>query len=289
MSPGVKASVSASVIFGCIYFYVQLLTFLDSNAGFGWRVLLALPFITLLLWYLGELKLIGDVIARVKKTPWLIAGLLLSAFLCGVQVWLFTWGAFANRGLAVSLGYFLLPIVMVIVGRFLYRDQLSRLQKIATALCVLAVGYALLLAGELAWETLLVAFGYPAYFVVRKELDLNHLGGFWWDMVLGIPVYVYFIAPTLGHINVQEFALIAGFGALSALGLCAYILANKLLNFSIFGLLSYLEPLLLALASIAVGEVIGAESWPTYGLIWCAVVLLIWDGVLQQRRSTRKD
>jgi chloramphenicol-sensitive protein RarD len=279
MSAGLRFSISASIIFGLIYYYVQFLGFLDSQQGFGWRVILALPFITLMIAAMGELSLIKQVVDRVIKNPLLALGVLTTAVLSGVQLWLFTWGAFAGRGLAVSLGYFLLPIVMVVIGRFVYRDKLSGFQQAATLLATIGVVYSLSIIGYLPWETLLVAIGYPAYFMLRKKIGLDHLGGFWWDMVLSLPVAFYFITANIPQLTGAQWLLIIGLGAISALGLCCYILASRLLTFSVFGLLSYIEPILLSMVSILVGEQILANEWPTYLCIWLAVALLVWDGI----------
>jgi chloramphenicol-sensitive protein RarD len=77
-----------------------------------------------------------------------------------------------------------------------------------------------------------------------------------------------------------------GLGALSAIGLGCYLLASRYLPLIIFGLLGYLEPVLLALVSLMLGEKIGAEEWLTYIPIWLAVLVLVIEGAIhlyQQR------
>ena len=110
-------------------------------------------------------------------------------------------------------------------------------------------------------------------------------GGFWWDLFLILPVAFY-----LGFVHSDSLALlqqfshlilaVIGLGFLSAMSLGSYILASRYLPFVIFGLLSYLEPVLLAGASVAMGERIEAGEWFTYIPIWFAVLLLIIEGVL---------
>ena len=74
-------------------------------------------------------------------------------------------------------------------------------------------------------------------------------------------------------------------GFLSALGLGSYILASRHLPFVIFGLLSYLEPVLLAFASMLLGERVEAGEWLTYIPIWLAVALLVVEGCLHLRKQ----
>lgn len=189
-------------------------------------------------------------------------------------------GTINGRGLQVSLGYFLLPLVMVLVGCVLYKEKLSRWQMAAVALAILGVGHEIWRIGFIAWETVYVALAYPLYFFMRRKFQTDHLGGFWWDLFIILPVAIY-----LGFIHSDSMQLILnaqhlifavlGLGFLSALGLGSYILASRNLPFVIFGLLSYLEPVLLAFASMALGERVEAGEWLTYLPIWLAVVLLV--------------
>lgn len=292
MYKGVTLSVLASVTFGILYFYTHFLQPLDSEQTFAWRMLATLPFLTLFMWWTGDLKQIGEIFKRIFKQPWMLPWLIFSSVLCTTQLWLFLWGPINGRGLQVSLGYFLLPLVMVLVGCVLYKEKLTRWQLAAVALAVLGVGHEIWRIGGIAWETLYVALAYPLYFFMRRALKTDHLGGFWWDLFLILPAACY-----LGFVYSDSMALlldyshliwaVIGLGFLSALGLGSYILASRYLPFVIFGLLSYLEPVLLAFASIMMGERVEASEWLTYIPIWLAVVLLVIEGCLHLIRQKR--
>lgn len=292
MYKGVALSVLASATFGVLYFYTQFLKPLDSEQTFAWRMLATLPFLTLFMWKSGELKHIADIFKRIFRQPWMLPWLIFSSVLCTTQLWLFLWGPINGRGLQVSLGYFLLPLVMVLFGCVLYKEKLTRWQLAAVALAVLGVGHEIWRIGGIAWETLYVALAYPLYFFMRRALKTDHLGGFWWDLFLILPAACY-----LSFVYSDSMALlldyshliwaVIGLGFLSALGLGSYILASRYLPFVIFGLLSYLEPVLLAFASIMMGERVEASEWLTYIPIWLAVVLLVIEGCLHLIRQKR--
>lgn len=292
MYKGVALSVLASATFGVLYFYTQFLKPLDSEQTFAWRMLATLPFLTLFMWKSGDLKHVADIFKRIFRQPWMLPWLIFSSVLCTTQLWLFLWGPINGRGLQVSLGYFLLPLVMVLVGCVLYKEKLTRWQLAAVALAVLGVGHEIWRIGGIAWETLYVALAYPLYFFMRRALKTDHLGGFWWDLFLILPAACY-----LGFVYSDSMALlldythliwaVIGLGFLSALGLGSYILASRYLPFVIFGLLSYLEPVLLAFASIMMGERVAASEWLTYIPIWLAVVLLVIEGCLHLIRQKR--
>lgn len=294
MYKGVALSVLASITFGVLYFYTQFLQPLDSEETFAWRMLSTLPFITLFMWWSGDLKHVTEIFRRVLQQPLLLLWLLISSFLCTTQLWLFLWGPINGRGLEVSLGYFLLPLVMVLVGCVLYKEKLSSWQMLAVALAVLGVGHEIWRIGSVAWETVYVALAYPLYFFLRRQFKTDNLGGFWWDLFLISPVAFY-----LGFVYSDSMALllnyshliwaVLGLGFLSALGLGSYILASRYLPFVIFGLLSYLEPVLLAFASMMLGERVEADEWLTYIPIWLAVLLLVIEGVLHVLKQKRQE
>lgn len=291
MYKGVALSVLASVTFGVLYGYTEFLKPLDSEQTFAWRMLATLPFLTLFMWWSGELKLISELFKKVIQKPIYLLWLLISSVLCTSQLWLFLWGPINGRGLEVSLGYFLLPLVMVLIGCVLHKEKLSRWQLVAVILAALGVGHEIWRIGGVAWETVYVALAYPLYFYLRRLFQSDHLGGFWWDLFLILPVAFYLLSTSESLSLIAQYPhliwAIVGLGFLSALGLGSYILASRFLPFVLFGLLSYLEPVLLAAASIALGEQVKPDEWLTYIPIWFAVLVLVVEGCLHLYNQQR--
>jgi len=294
VSKGIVSSVMASCLFAVMYFYTSLLTPLDGEEIFGWRTLLTLPCLTLFMLVSKDWKRVGELLARVKRTPVLLLGMVGTSWLMGVQLWLFLWAPLHGRSLEVSMGYFLLPLAMVLTGRLVYGERLSRLQKVAVACAALGVGHELYQNGSFAWETLLVTIGYPIYFVLRRRCRTDHLGGLWCDMCLLLPWALYFVIQgplSSGDLQAHPglYALIPVLGAISASALIAYVLASRLLPFSLFGLLSYVEPVLLVGVALLLGETIGPDQWLTYLPIWAAVLVLVLEGVKHLLRQRRRS
>jgi len=271
-----------------MYYLAPALAPLDGEQIFGWRVLFTLPFTTALVLGRGQWPRVRQLALRAWRQPLLLLGLATSAALLGVQLWLFLWAPLHGRALPVSLGYFLLPLVMVLAGRVLYAERLSRLQWLATLIAGVGVGHEVLRTGGMSWETWLVALGYTVYFVLRRRLDTDHLGGHWLDMLLLLPAALWFVlrAPSSVPLVLEHahlWALVPVLGVVSAVALALYMAASRLLPLGLFGLLSYVEPVLLALVALALGESIVPAQWPTYGPIFAAVGLLVLDGALRLR------
>src|SRR5690606_1583480 len=143
-----------------------------------------------------------------------------------------------------SLGYFLLPLTMLLTGRLVYGERLTRLQNLAALFAAVGVLNELVQLGSLSWETLLVAFGYPGYFVLRRKMAAANLGGLWFDMALLLPAGLWFVAA--GPVSFESLTdhrallgLIPLLGILSSTALVFYMLASQNLPLSLFGLLGY--------------------------------------------------
>ncbi|MBI6719151.1 EamA family transporter RarD [Pseudomonas syringae] len=292
MYKGVVLSVLASTLFGVMYFYTSLMAPLDGEEIFGWRMLLTVPCATLFMLVSGDWRRVREVAVRLRQQPLLIFALLLSSVLLGAQLLIFMWAPLHGRSLEVSLGYFLLPLSMILTGRVVYGEHLSYLQKVAAVFAMIGVGHELWRLGSFSWEALLVAGGYPLYFVLRRKLKTDHLGGLWFDMLLMLPIGLWFIAH--GHPQaIQQapllYLLIPLLGVISASALVSYILASRLLPFSLFGLLSYVEPILLVGVALLLGESISRDEWLTYLPIWLAVVVLMIEGAKHMLAQRRRD
>lgn len=287
-SLGVALNVVASVFFALMFAYTPLLGALDGGEIYGWRMLLTFPCLTLFILIRGYGAYVASVYRRLRTERYFWVTRLLGSGLLSLQLWLFMWAPVNGQGLAVSLGYFLMPITMVVVGRLAFRDRLSRWQQLASLFALAGALNQLLISQALAWPTLVVCLGYPIYFWLRRMTDTNHIGGLWFDMLLALPASIYFIVQgggVVGAPTVASIALILGLGLLSALALVLQALSAPLLNLSLFGLLVYVEPLLLFIVALCLGEMVASGEWPTYVAIWLAVVALCVDGVLRMHQA----
>lgn len=290
MTRGVSLSVLASVLFGVMYYYTTLLGPLDGEDIFAWRMIFTVPCLIAFVWLAGDNHLVHAIGQRLKNQPALLCVLLMSSALIGIQLWLFLWAPLHNKALEVSLGYFMMPLTMVITGRIVFGDRLTRFQTIAALCACVGVVHEIIRVGSFSWPALVVALGYPIYFVLRRKFSLDNIGGFWFDLVLLLPVAIWFaLAGQLNMKLVQQepqlLWLLPLLGVISASALIAYILASRLLNMGLFGLLGYVEPVLLLFVALLLGERLSPQEFLTYGPIWLAVAVLALEGGLFLRKK----
>lgn len=287
---GVTLNVIASALFALMFAYTALLQELKGEEIYGWRILLTFPLLTLFILLRGYWSQVATLFQRLRTERFFWLSRIVSSFLIGIQLWLFMWAPVNGYGLSVSLGYFIMPITMVVVGRFAFKDRMSRFQQLACLFALVGVINQLAISQTLSWPTLMVCLGYPIYFWLRYKTDTNHIGGLWFDMMLSLPFSLYFIFHSGDvlqelSINLDLLWLILGLGAISALALAFQSLSAPHLNLTLFGLLVYVEPVLLLLVALLLGESIYAGEWPTYIAIWLAVVVLMIEGGLSLHKS----
>lgn len=286
---GVANSVMASVLFAAMYYYATLLKPLNGEQIYGWRILATIPFLTILLMLTGQASRISLIWKRSCQQPLLWLGLLATSLLVGFQLWLFMWAPVNGQGLSVSLGYFLLPLTLVLTGHLVFREKLSRMQAVACGVAGIGMINQLVNTSTVSWPMYAVALLYPAYFVLRRKLGTDHLGGMWFDMVISLPVAAWFATSTLHSTSDASFngvllgVMLVGLGLLSALALLCMMAASHQLSLSLFGLLIYVEPALLLIVALSLGERISSGQWLTYGCIWAAILILVVEGLKNLR------
>ncbi|MGZ2746341.1 EamA family transporter RarD [Burkholderia stagnalis] len=285
---GIALSVAASMLFALLSAYAKLLAPLTGLDIFAWRILWTAPGALALIALRGRWPVFVALLGRLARDWRLWIALPASAALLGLQLWLFLWAPLHGRMLEVSLGYFLLPLTMVLVGRFYYHERLDPLKWAAIACAALGVAHEVWATRAFAWPTLVVALGYPPYFVLRRRINADSLAAFALEVVLLCPVAFATVAasatPVTSH-PVLWSVLLPGLGALSTLALASYLKASRMLPMVLFGILGYVEPVLLvAVSLLLLGETLTVAKLATYGPIWVAVALTAWHSTMLMRR-----
>lgn len=283
MNRGVLASIVASALFATIFIISGSLSGIGPNEVYGWRIVLTLLILAPVYALVpGRRAEMVSLLGRIRARPGLLFYGAFASALVGVQLWLFMYAPMNGFALATSLGYFLLPLVMVVVGRMFFAERLSQGQKIAVALAAAGVVHQLVFAGGMAWPTLLICLGYPLYFAARRRARFESNAAFTLEMLFLTPLAVYFILTGVSEPGSSLIPVIA-IGVLGSVAMFLYLGAASLLSLSVFGLLSYVEPVLLLVAAVAMGEQLFFKDAFTYAPIVVALVVLAVEGFRSSR------
>ncbi len=206
--------------------------------------------------------------------------LLLSASLLAMNWGLYIYGVNSDRVVETSLGYFINPLVTVLLGVIFYGERFSRAQTLAIALAVTGVGFFVLQFGQLPWIALGVAFSFAFYGLLRKKIAIAPLVGLAVETLLLTPIALLYIAQLQingdGNFLGSPWLtlLFVGSGAVTALPLLWFNNAAKRLRLSTLGLFQYMAPSIQLLLGVFVyGEAFTQAHGITFGLIWLGLLI----------------
>lgn len=293
---GVFAHVLSSFFFALIPLYIQLFPqTTNSNLSIAqgdWlvmqRVIWSL-FVTIIFLHLTRrLKPLLVMIVNIRKWPIYIC----SAILIAPQYWVFIWAPLNGETLSVALGYFSMPLVMVAISYFIYKEKLSKLRILSITVAFLGVLYAYFLSDGISWVVFVIAIGYPVYFIFRRHNPVQADLGFALDNLFLLPFIFFLIAPYYSDPEIFNFSFInwffyLGLGGIATLPMLLYLYAYSKLTISLFGLLGYVEPTLLFIVAVVLGENIVEADFPVYICIFIAVLLLVFDGLKHFKRERK--
>lgn len=283
-APGIFASLVASTLLAGI-FYLAGRAHASGEVLFSWRVLATPVLYAPLLLHPGGRRAFTTFWARLRSRWWLPLALLGLAAIITFETWLFMWAPRNGYGLDSSLGFLLLPICLVLGGRFILRSAISPMQWVVVAMAGLAVTVKITATPQLGWVTLAVCLPFTAYFVGRTYVRLDNLAAFGVEMTLASPVALYFLWDRPGWHG--ELGLLIAVGIGSVIAMSAYVGASSMLPIPLFGLLSYVEPMLLVVAAIILGEQMHGADAAVYAILAAALALLAFAGFRDMRRLPR--
>lgn len=291
---GVMASILCSLMFALIPAYVQLQPHMPQSLIAGgeshWlavqRVIWSTLLFVVLLLVTKRMHLLRKALSDWKMWP----KYCLSALLVAPQYWLFVWAPANGETLNLALGYFTMPIVLVLIGRFFYRESLSHLQKVACYFASAGTLYAYVLTSGISWVVLVVALGYPLYFMHRKNIPLATDVGLAVDHIILMPfafIAMFYLYPAeyFLQLSVSTYIYYIVLAVVAITPMQLYLYAYSKLTVSLFGLLGYVEPTFIFIVGLLIGDSIATNEMPTYLFIILALILLVLDGYKRYRTS----
>ena len=220
--------------------------------------------------------------------------LAVAALLIGTNWLVFLWAVANEQVVASSLGYFLTPLVNVVLGLLVLKERLNRLEWLSVALALTALANEIVAMGSLPWVSLILAGTFGTYGLVRKQLPVDAIAGLWLETLTMLPVcglYALWQAQSghpvfTGH-DLGTTCLLIGAGALTALPLIAFAAATQRLDLVSVGMLMYINPTLQFVTAIWLfGEPMQSARLISFGLIWLGLLVFSWSAWGKYRQST---
>jgi len=278
---GVAFAGGAFLIWGITPVYWKLLKHVPALELLAHRIVWALVLVAA---WMTLRRRWPDLLAAVRR-PRTLAALLASTACIAVNWGLFIWAVNTDRVLSTSLGYYINPLVSVLLGLVVLRERLNRRQWLAVGLAAAAVAILTARVGHLPWISLALAFSFGFYGLLRKTVSADAVVGLTFEAAALTPLCLAFLGwrerlgvAAFGHQGLAVDLLLIAAGAVTAIPLLLFTLGARRLPLSTVGLLQYIAPTCTFLLAVFLyAEPFTPAHGVAFALIWAALAIYTLD------------
>lgn len=288
MNKGVLYGFGAYLMWGFFPIYFKLLQDVPAMEILGNRILWSFVFLVSVITLLKDWTNLRSLAFR----PRILLTYAVSACLLSVNWLIYIWGVNSGFIVETSLGYFINPLLNVLLGVVFLHEKLRPMQWVPIGLAALGVAYLTVNYGQLPWIALALAFSFGLYGLVKKVAPLGSLHSLTIETgILVIPAALYLLmfssrlTGTSGGYDLQTYILLAGTGLITSVPLLLFGAAARRIDLTLLGVLQYVAPTCQFLLGVLVyDEPFTRARLVGFSFIWVALILFWAEGAIQQRK-----
>jgi len=284
---GLLAGIAAYTMWGAFPIYFKLTQTVPPAEFVAYRILFAVPFGLLIILFR---KQVGDVLTALKN-PKTIFLLLFAAVALALNWGVYIFAIQQGQIFQASLGYYINPLMYVLVGVVFFSEKLSKLQGIAALLALIGVTVLTLYGGVFPLIAMCLAISFTLYGVIRKYVEIGAMPGLFIETILlALPAFFFLLyLRQSSPLQVEEAewglkTLILMSGPITVLPLLAFAFAARRLRLATLGFLQYIGPTLQFVCGLYFGEVFTTAHAICFGFIWIGVAVFSYDAWSSNRR-----
>jgi chloramphenicol-sensitive protein RarD len=289
MNQGILYAAAAYASWGLFPLYFKALQTIPSDQILLHRMVWSLVFLVIVLAWRKQWGWLGEVMRK----PKVLAGFAASAILLSTNWFIYIWAVNNGRVIDSSLGYFINPLVNVLLGFLLLGERLRPVQWLAVALAAAGVTWLTWQTGQLPWVALALAGSFGLYGLLRKTASLGALEGLALETLLLFPVaLIYLVILTMEGRNAfmgagtPQQLLLAAAGPITAIPLLMFAAGARRIPLSLLGMLQYIGPTLQLLLGVWLyHEPFGGARLVGFVLIWSALAVYSLESAWQAWRG----
>ena len=287
---GLLAALAAYLLWGTLPLYFRALGHIQPDEMLAHRILWSVP-TGLAMVALARSWTTLRALITLRQLAWLG----LSASLIGLNWMIYIWAVSVERVAEASLGYYINPLVSVLLGRLMFSERLRLAQWVSVAIAGIGVVVLTLVLGYLPWVALALCFSFAFYGAIRKKIGVDGRAGFVVEAVILAPLAALWLGHLVGSGQTglmgeggwDPLLLIAS-GPITAIPLICFTVAARRLQFSTIGMMQYLAPTLQFLVAVLVfGEPFTHAHAVAFGFIWLALIIFTTDSLVGTARARR--
>lgn len=284
---GLPAILICLLMWGFQPLYWMLCRQFDTFFLMASRIIWAAVFCMLIIVLQGKLPLLTAVF-KDRKT--LLTEAAASLFLFADWI-IYLWAVQNSRVLEVSLGYYIMPLMMFSFGAFIYKERLSWTHFLVLAAVVTGICFSVKGFGKVSFVTVSLALSFAVYAAIKKGLSVDSVVSTTSEILLMVPVAVAFIiifrrAELVDTVtNLSSLACLAGGGLVTAAPMVCYSIGVSCLPLTMAAVLEYLSPTLSIICGVIMGETLTRDKAISFVLMWIGVGLFIYDTMKNRNTS----
>lgn len=291
MNHGLWYSVGAYVLWGLFPIYWKFLSYVPPLQLLSHRIIWS--FLILFLWI--QFSSHRNALRKLRLTRKIICIYAFAAAFIGLNWLTYIWAVNNNFIIETSLGYFINPLLSVLLGVLFFKERLRNAQWFSVGIATCGIGYLAWEYGSLPWISLTLAFSFAIYGLIKKIAPLGSLYGLTFETaILFVPAFFYLLVQEktgqgvfLSHGITADILLVSA-GLVTSVPLLLFASAAQRIPLSVIGFLQYIAPTLQFLLGVFVyQEAFSSAKLIGFGLVWVALLLFATEGFLVYR--TRKN
>lgn len=292
MSPthrGVWLAVLAFSLWGAYPFYFKLLTHINPLAVLANRVIWSAVLLCLIIALLHYGHRVRSAWRDKEQRYYLALATVLIATNWGTYIW----SVVSNRLFEASLGYYINPLLNILLGSLLLGERLRPIQWLAVGLAALAVALKVISLGSIPWIAMTVAITFSFYGFIHKRLRTDSLSGLFVETLILLPVALLFLTALANQQSgpvvwsQSDWLLLLAAGPITVIPLLLFTEAAKRITYTTIGFLQYITPsILFLLATFYYREPFTLATLLTFIVIWLALLIISVDALRQHRASS---
>ncbi|MGR5139765.1 EamA family transporter RarD [Vibrio jasicida] len=288
---GILLAVGAYTMWGIAPIYFKSIAEVSPLEILSHRVFWSFFLLAALLHFGRQWRSVRDIIKNKTKMMYLIS----TAILVGANWLIFIWAVTSNHMLDASLGYYINPLINVLLGMVFLGERLRKLQWFAVVLAACGVLVQLIVFGSVPVVAIALAMSFGFYGLLRKKVSVEAQTGLFIETLVMLPaasIYLFFIASTptsnMFENPWQLNTLLISAGVITTLPLLCFTGAATRLKLSTLGFFQYIGPSLMFLLAVLIyGEPFTSDKAITFAFIWGALVVFSFDGLRNNRKSRK--
>jgi len=285
----IALSLSVYFIWGALTLYWKELHNFDPFELIGWRVTSSVVVLTVVM--LATRRLVP--LLRALRNPQLLLRIALASVLLTINWATYVWAVVNDHVIETALGYFIAPILTIVVGVFVLHEKLRGIQRIAVTFAVGGIAVLTIAYGRVPWIALIIATSWTFYAYLKKKVPLAPLESLTAEvLVLAVPAFVFLCATwnNVGSVqntaNSLEWVFVAFTGVITAVPLLMFASASQRTPLTILGPMQYIVPTMNFLIGwLMFNEVLTSSKVAGFSLIWVCLALVLTDLFRTQRQQ----